>query len=109
MVKSLPPLNNIWKTLGMVKNINFYYKANLEKTNDQIVHYLGELLFFFFFFFFKKCNSIMHNFIWDSNTILKFRKSNKNPILRKGLTDRQKDVRKDRPTLLYRNLLEDFK
>ena len=54
--------------------------------------------------FSKKSGSVTHNYIWDPNTMLNFRKKTNEPIPRK-LTDRRKNKRKDGLTLFYRTFL----
>ena len=94
-------------------NINFLYRTNSEKTNNQIFQYILKnpifdpfSIYLGQFFFFKKSRSVMYSTTWTSNIILSFRKTNE-PTPRKLLEGRmegQKDRRTDGQTLIYRTL-----
>ena len=69
---------------NIANNINFHYKTNSIKINDKCFQYIQKTLFLTYFWpifpilgakkFFLENLAVMHNFIWVSSIIPKFRK-----------------------------------
>ena len=87
LVSQEPEFSQIWDLCrNTASNINFHYRTNIVKINDNIFQYIQKIMFLAHFcpifpiseakkIFSEKSGSATHNFIWVSSSMPKFRKN----------------------------------
>ena len=100
---------DLWR--NTTNDINFYYRTNLVKPDDK--NNLKKPCFCHFWSIFpilgakthsRKSGSVMHNLIWISSTMPKFRQKLMMQFQEKTWTEEQTEGRKDGQTLFHRTL-----